>query len=108
MNRPNYVFFDFQPTNFRILKAMPKDNMCTGKLRDAQGPNPPSSCIVVAESKRHWAITFKISCAELNERITGAENFEFTSSSLTKVLVYTNKRTEQLSSDNVDTFELDD
>ena len=107
INVPNYVFFDFQPTNFRIVQAMPKDNVCTGKLCDAQGANPPCSCIV-AESKRHWAITFKISCNELNERITGEKNVEITSSSLTKLLVHTNKRTEQLSSDNVDTFEMED
>ena len=106
INIPNYVFFDFIPSNFRILQAMPKDNVCSGKLCDAQGSNP---CLcIVAESKKHWALTFKTVCNELGERVTGEKAVEFTSMALTKNLVHANKRTEQLSSDNLDTFDMED
>ena len=106
INLPSYVFFDFVPTNFRIIQAVPKDNVCSGKLCDAQGTNP-CPCIV-AESKKHWAITFRLTCNELSERVTGEKCVVITSMSMTKKFVHSNKRNEQLSSDNIDTFDMED
>ena len=106
VNVPNYVFFDFIPTNYRLIQALPKDNVCSGKVCDGQTSNP-CPCIV-AESKKHWALTFRFTCNELSERVTGEKSVEITSTALTKRFIHPNKRTEQLSSDNLDTFEMED
>ena len=40
VNVPNYVFFDFILNDFRVILAVPKDHVCSGKLCDSQGSNP--------------------------------------------------------------------
>ena len=103
---PNYVFFDFIPNDFRVIQAVPKDNVCSGKLCDSQGNNP-CPCIV-AESKKHWALKFTITCNELAKRVTGEKTVEILSMAMTRRFIHTNKRTEQMSPDNLDTFDMED
>ena len=103
----SYVFFDFVATNFMVVQAVPKDNICTGRLCDAQGPSNNCGCLC-APPQKHWALSLTIKCDELSEKIIGEDAIAFTSTQATKLFVATIKRSEQLCSDQIDTYQMDD
>ena len=103
----NYVFFDFLATNLRIVQAVPKDNVCMGKLCDAQG-TATNCCCISAPPQKHWALTLSIKCDELAEKVTGEDAIIMTSTQSTKIFIATVKRSEQLCNDNIDTYEMDE
>ena len=107
VGNPSYVFFDFEATNLRIQQAVPKDNVCQGKLCDAQGD--PNACpCISAQSGKHWALTVTFTCDQLSENVTGEKYVTVTSNQLTKTFIHLDKRSEKLVDDNLDPYDMED
>ena len=103
----SYVFFDFVPTNFKVIQAVPKDKICEGKLCDGQSSSSSCGCIV-ARAKKHWALSLSITCDELSEFVTGEESVTITSTAVTSLLVQPSKSSHLLSSDAICPYDMED
>ena len=66
----SYVFFDFKASAFDVCHAVPKENICKGRMCDGQVDGSSCGCLV-AESKKHWALSISFTCEELNDSVTG-------------------------------------
>ena len=103
---PNYVFFDFIPTNFTVHQVMTKNLVCQGSICDAQDEGA-CACLCV-KPKTHWALQLTLTCDELSEKNTGEEFVSITSNYLTRLFITSSIRAELLTSDNIDTFDMED
>ena len=103
----SYVFFDFKPTNFKVIQAVPMDKICEGKFCDGQSSSSSCGCIV-ARAKKHWALSLSITCDELSEFVTGEESVTITSTAVTSLLVQPSKSSHLLSSDAICPYDMED
>ena len=99
VNISKYVFFDFLATNLRVTQAVPLDNVCRGKLCDSQCK--PTNCpCLVAETKKHWALSVTFTCDEFSESLE-EEEVTITSMELTKSLIHSSKKSHQLVNEEI-------
>ena len=106
VNTSSYVFFDFKATGFEICNATPKENVCKGRICDAQSESSNCGCLV-AESKKHWALSISITCDQLNETVTGDDTVTMTSSNVTRLFVHPAALAKSLCSDDINVYDME-
>ena len=100
-----FKYFEFTTNTIQVISATASENLCPGKLCDAQSLLENCGCTSVA-SKRIWALTLCFSCAEL-EPLEDVDFGTITSHATTDLFVTSSRREMSPNATDFDTFGLD-